>query len=148
MTETARDILDRVSAWPQGDVDELAEMARVIEARRSGCYEVTPDEEAAIREGLAELERGEWTSYRRRAAKAWFEKQGYDWSDWREQVEPMGWENWTRLRDYQREMYKGWREAGSPGQPTWTGIDWAGWEAIIEEKYGLAGFQFFYHTLY
>ena len=37
-------------------------MARVIEARRTGRYEVTPDEEAAIREGLAELDRGEWTS--------------------------------------------------------------------------------------
>ncbi len=28
MTETARDILDRVSSWPQEDIGELAEMAR------------------------------------------------------------------------------------------------------------------------
>jgi hypothetical protein len=61
MTETARDILDRVNSWPQEDIDELAEMARVIEARRTGRYDVTPDEEAAIREGLAELDRDEWT---------------------------------------------------------------------------------------
>jgi predicted transcriptional regulator len=62
MSQTARQILDRVGAWPQEDVDELAEMAREIEARRTGVYEPTPEEEAAIREGLAELERGEWTS--------------------------------------------------------------------------------------
>jgi predicted transcriptional regulator len=62
MSQTARQILDRVSAWPQEDLDELAEMARAIEARRTGVYQPTPEEEEAIREGLAELERGEWTS--------------------------------------------------------------------------------------
>jgi predicted transcriptional regulator len=62
MSQNARQILDRVSAWPQEDVDELEEMARAIEARRTGVYDVTSEEEAAIREGLAELERGEWTS--------------------------------------------------------------------------------------
>jgi hypothetical protein len=61
-SETAKDILDRVSAWPQEDVDELAEMARAIEARRTGVYEVTPEEDEAIGEGLAELDRGDWTS--------------------------------------------------------------------------------------
>ena len=34
----------------------------ILEARRTGIYEPTPQEEDAIREGLAELERGEWTS--------------------------------------------------------------------------------------
>ena len=62
MNQTAKDILDRINSWPQEDVDELAEIVREIEARRTGLYEVTRDEEAAIREGLAELERGEWTS--------------------------------------------------------------------------------------
>ncbi|HXT07158.1 MAG TPA: hypothetical protein VN715_09500 [Roseiarcus sp.] len=62
MSDTASEILDRVSSWPQEDIDELAEMARVIEARRTGHYEVTSDEGVAIREGLAELDRGEWTS--------------------------------------------------------------------------------------
>jgi predicted transcriptional regulator len=62
MAQTAKELLDRVHAWPQEDVDELAEMAREIEARRTGVYEVTREEEKAIREGLAELERGEWTS--------------------------------------------------------------------------------------
>jgi hypothetical protein len=64
MNQTAKDILDRVKSWPQEDVDELTELVREIEARRTGLYEVSPDEEGAIREGLAELERGEWTSER------------------------------------------------------------------------------------
>ncbi len=62
MSQSAREILDRVNTWPPEDLDELADMAREIEARRTGVYEVTPAEEEAIREGLAELERGEWTS--------------------------------------------------------------------------------------
>jgi hypothetical protein len=62
MTQTAREVLDRVSAWPAEDVEELAEIAREIEARRTGVYNLTPSEEEAIREGLAELERGEWSS--------------------------------------------------------------------------------------
>jgi hypothetical protein len=62
MSSTAKEVLDRVRAWPQEDVDELAEVAREIEARRVGIYELTPEEEKAVREGLAELERGEWTS--------------------------------------------------------------------------------------
>jgi len=64
MTKTgaATDILDRVKSWPQEDRDELADMAREIEARRTGRYEPTPEEAEAIREGLAELDRGEWTS--------------------------------------------------------------------------------------
>ncbi len=62
MSQNAREILGRVNAWPQEDVEELAEIAREIEARRTGVYDLTPEEEAAIREGIAELERGEWTS--------------------------------------------------------------------------------------
>jgi hypothetical protein len=62
MSDTANELLDRLRAWPQEDVDELAELAREIEARRTGVYDVAPEEEKAIREGLAELESGEWTS--------------------------------------------------------------------------------------
>jgi len=35
---------------------------QVLEARRTGIYDITPEEEDAIREGLAELECGDWTS--------------------------------------------------------------------------------------
>ena len=62
MTRTAKQVLERVSSWPAEDREELAEIAREIEARRSGVYEPTPEEEAAIRQGLAELDRGEGLS--------------------------------------------------------------------------------------
>jgi hypothetical protein len=62
MSQSARNIPDRVKSWPPVDREELADTARQIEARRTGVYEITPEEENAIREGLAELERGEWTS--------------------------------------------------------------------------------------
>jgi hypothetical protein len=62
MSQNAREILERVNSWPPDDQEELAEMAREIEARRARIYKVTAEEEAAIREGLAELERGQWSS--------------------------------------------------------------------------------------
>jgi hypothetical protein len=61
MGQNAQDILGRIDTWPQEDRDELAEAARNIEARRTGVHDVTAEEEDAIRRGLAELERGEWT---------------------------------------------------------------------------------------
>jgi predicted transcriptional regulator len=60
MATTTKQVLDRVASWPKEDQEELAEVAREIEARRSGVYDPTPEEEAAIREGIADLERGEW----------------------------------------------------------------------------------------
>ena len=60
MPETTKEFLSRVAAWPQEDQEELAEIAREIEARRTGLYVVNEEEAAAIREGLAELDRGEW----------------------------------------------------------------------------------------
>lgn len=62
MAQSTTEVLERVNTWPREDREELAELAREIEARRTGVYEPTPDEERAIREGLAQLERGEWTS--------------------------------------------------------------------------------------
>src|ERR1700730_6456313 len=50
MTPTTQDILRRVESWPQEDQDELAEVAREIEARRSGVYRATPEELRAIDE--------------------------------------------------------------------------------------------------
>ena len=60
MSSQLKELLERVASWPQEDQDELAEIAAGIEARRSGVYQPTPEEDEAIREGLAELERGEW----------------------------------------------------------------------------------------
>ena len=41
-------VLERVRSWPAQDQDELVELARQIQARRSGVYAVTDDERAAI----------------------------------------------------------------------------------------------------
>ena len=62
MSPNTKKLLEQVESWPKEDQDELAEFAREIAARRSGVYVVNDEEEAAIREGLAELNRGEWMS--------------------------------------------------------------------------------------
>jgi hypothetical protein len=47
--EQIRAVLDSVSSWPLEDQEELAEIAREIEARRSGVvYVMTDHERAAI----------------------------------------------------------------------------------------------------
>jgi hypothetical protein len=50
MTTTTKDILRRIESWPPEDQEELAEVAREIEARRSGMYRATPEELEAIDE--------------------------------------------------------------------------------------------------
>jgi len=59
MSPTTKKILEQVESWPQEDQEELAEVARDIEARRTGVYTPSVEEERAIREGLAQLDRGE-----------------------------------------------------------------------------------------
>ena len=41
-------VLEAVRSWPQEDQEELAELAREIEARRTGVYRLSDDERAAI----------------------------------------------------------------------------------------------------
>jgi cell division protein FtsB len=48
MSATAKDILQKVERWPEEDQEELAELAREIEARRTGVYVLSDDERAAI----------------------------------------------------------------------------------------------------
>ncbi len=52
MTQRTKEILRRVEHWPQEDQDELAEVAREIEARRTGVYVLSDDERAALDEAL------------------------------------------------------------------------------------------------
>jgi hypothetical protein len=56
------DVLTRAKSWPETDQEELVEVAREIEARRSGVYVATPDELAAIDEALGQVARGEVAS--------------------------------------------------------------------------------------
>ncbi|MGH6735732.1 MAG: hypothetical protein ACRECX_06585 [Methyloceanibacter sp.] len=57
MNAVVKNILERVAAWPEEDQEELAALAREIEARRTGVYQLSDDEKAAIdaarRSGLA-----------------------------------------------------------------------------------------------
>jgi hypothetical protein len=48
MTQGTKEILRRVEHWPREDQDELAEVRREIEARRTGIYVLNDDEEKAI----------------------------------------------------------------------------------------------------
>jgi predicted transcriptional regulator len=53
-------VLESVRSWPQQDQEELVELAREIEARRSGVYVMTDEERAAVQEGLDQARRGEF----------------------------------------------------------------------------------------
>ena len=48
MNSVTKDILKKVAGWPVEDQEELAELAREIEARRSGVYELSEAERKAI----------------------------------------------------------------------------------------------------
>ena len=61
MTDELRDIIEEVLSWPEEDQRELADYARLIEARRTGVYRVTEEERTVLLE-LAQADRGEFAS--------------------------------------------------------------------------------------
>jgi site-specific DNA-adenine methylase len=60
MSPTAKTILEKVASWPEEDQEELAEVAREIEARRTGFYILSDGEQTAVDEGLQQLRRGQF----------------------------------------------------------------------------------------
>ncbi len=48
MNAPAKSILEHVASWPIEDQEELSELAREIEARRTGIYRLNSEERAAI----------------------------------------------------------------------------------------------------
>ena len=48
MNAAAKEMLKKVASWPEEDQEELAELAREIEARRTGVYILSDAERAAI----------------------------------------------------------------------------------------------------
>lgn len=64
MSRTAKQVLQKIAAWPEEDQEELAELAREIEMRRTGIYELSEDERAAI----ADARRGAFASEAEAAA--------------------------------------------------------------------------------
>ncbi len=55
-------ILENAEAWPEEDRRELADYARVIEARRNGIYRIDESERLALEEGLDDAFKGRFAS--------------------------------------------------------------------------------------
>jgi predicted transcriptional regulator len=55
-------LLERAETWPQEAQEELIRSALEIEHKHAGIYPLDEEERADIREGLAEIERGEVAS--------------------------------------------------------------------------------------
>jgi len=72
MSPAIKELFEQIATWPQEDQEELAELARQIEARRTGVYRPTPEELQALdeaeRSGIASDEEVEavFRSFRRR----------------------------------------------------------------------------------
>jgi predicted transcriptional regulator len=55
-------LLERTETWSQEAQEELVRTAIEIERKHAGIYHLDEEERADIREGLAEIERGEVAS--------------------------------------------------------------------------------------
>jgi len=62
MNPSAKKLLERVSSWPEEDVAQLEQIAREIEARRTGVYALTDEEWADLQEGIAQADRREYVA--------------------------------------------------------------------------------------
>jgi predicted transcriptional regulator len=60
MSPGTRTLLERVQTWPEEDQEELADVAREIESRRSGVYHLSDEERAAVRAGMDAARRGDF----------------------------------------------------------------------------------------
>ena len=60
MNKIAEHILDRVANWPEEAQQELMQAVADIEAIYRGTYRMSTDERAAVLEGLAQADQGEF----------------------------------------------------------------------------------------
>jgi predicted transcriptional regulator len=60
MSPGTRTLLERVQTWPEEDQEELANVAREIESRRSGVYRLSDEERTAVRAGMDAARRGDF----------------------------------------------------------------------------------------
>jgi hypothetical protein len=58
--DEVKEVLDRVLTWPPERQEEAAELLLALEAQDGEFYHPTDDEMAAIEEGLAQAQRGEF----------------------------------------------------------------------------------------
>ena len=55
-------MLEQVQSWPEEDQEELADVAREIESRRSGVYRLSDEERTAVLAGMDAARRDEFVS--------------------------------------------------------------------------------------
>jgi predicted transcriptional regulator len=60
MNPATKSLLEQVQSWPEEDQEELADVAREIESRRTGIYRLSDQERAAVREGMDAARRGDF----------------------------------------------------------------------------------------
>ena len=62
MIKALEAVLSRAATWPKEAQEELVRLAREIEISNAGVYRLSADERAAIEEGVAQADRGEFVS--------------------------------------------------------------------------------------
>jgi predicted transcriptional regulator len=62
MSPGTKTLLERVQSWPEEDQEELADLAREIESRRSGLYRLSDEERNAVRVGMDDARHGRFAS--------------------------------------------------------------------------------------
>jgi hypothetical protein len=62
MSPGTKTLLEQVQSWPVEDQEELAEVAREIESRRTGVYRLSDEERTAVRAGMDAARRGDFAS--------------------------------------------------------------------------------------
>jgi predicted transcriptional regulator len=62
MSPATKSLLEQVQSWPIEDQEELAELAREIESRRTGVYKLSEEERAAVRAGMEDARRGNFAT--------------------------------------------------------------------------------------
>jgi predicted transcriptional regulator len=60
MSPGTKTLLERVQDWPEEDQQELADVAREIESRRSGVYRLSDEERAAVGAGMDDARHGDF----------------------------------------------------------------------------------------
>jgi predicted transcriptional regulator len=62
MSPKTKTLLEQVQSWPEEDQEELADVAREIESRRTGVYRLSDDERTAVRAGMDAARRGDFAT--------------------------------------------------------------------------------------
>ena len=62
MSPATKTLLEQVQSWPIEDQEELADVAREIESRRTGVYRLSDEERTAVRAGLEDARRGDFAT--------------------------------------------------------------------------------------